>query len=77
MIQIMWNKMKTEDKLFLKILLAASLMLTTIYCLIWAVTLVLESQPEEQLTECESVCYPDDVDEESTDCICLPPIEAR
>jgi hypothetical protein len=69
--------MKTEDKVFLKIMLVSTLVATIIYCCIWAVTLVVESQPEEQLTECESMCYPDDVDEESTDCMCLPPIEAR
>lgn len=69
--------MKTEDKVFLKMILAAVLMILTVYCAVWAVTIVVEAQSQDQLTECESMCYPHDVDEESTSCVCLPPVEAR
>jgi len=70
--------MNNEDKYFIKAISIIALLGAIVFCCIWAVQLVIDSNnAENHLTECESSCYPDDVKEDETSCTCLPPVEAR
>jgi len=70
--------MSNEDKYFVKTLGVTALIAAIIFCVVWAVQIVVDSNSlQERLTDCETSCYPDDAEEESTSCTCLPTVEEK